>query len=81
MIHGKIKKSCAPVAQRIERWPPEPNAAVRVCPGVLFLLTRSLINKNYRIGMKFSIDVLFLMVSKREKLIYIKNYYHSGPWM
>lgn len=25
---------CAPVAQWIERWPPEPKASVRVRPGV-----------------------------------------------
>ena len=35
--NGKIASVPAPVAQRIERRPPEPKATVRVRPGVLFI--------------------------------------------
>ena len=32
--YGKIAAHRAPIAQWIERWPPEPKTAVRVCLGV-----------------------------------------------
>jgi hypothetical protein len=35
MLNLQGKCTSAPVAQRIEHWPPEPCAGVRVAPGVL----------------------------------------------
>ena len=38
---GVLSLTGAPVAQRIERWPPEPGAGVRVAPGAPSIATGS----------------------------------------